>query len=271
MDYEELYQSMQPLEKKAGDKLAAALRNFRSLRKNSEAGDLKSFAKDMQLLEDSIAEQTALLAELKAKAAGFDTKEYMESGDFARQMEYEFKKLEVDVKGGFPTYEIFPYKVRVDIDNQDIYVDRKKVQCVRPSGFAKKMKADRDRLYRGGFSAVDFLHELCTVYDFAVALKNKGKVNAPEDANVYLRDLYEYLAPMRRFRRDYDMQAFAFDLSRLLASSVKDTRDGRTLDFGTSRKGKKMIRVLNSKGKEEFLTTVRFLKNAKTEAKGDIS
>jgi hypothetical protein len=271
MDYEELYQSMQPLEKKAGDKLAAAQRNFRNLRKNSEAGDLKSFAKDMQLLEENIAEQTALLAELKSKAEAFDTKEYMEGGDFARQVEYELKRLEVDVKGDFPAYEIFPYKVRVDIDNQDIYVDRKKVQCVRPSGFARKIKADRDRLFRGGFNANDFINELCAVYDFAIAIKNKNKVNAPEDAAIYLRDLYDFLAPMRRFRKDYDMQAFAFDLSRLLTSDVRVAKDNRRLDFGTSRMTKKMIRVLDAKGNETFLTTVRFFTVTEDESEGDIN
>jgi hypothetical protein len=259
MDYEELYQSMQPLEKKAGDKLAAAQRIFKSLRNNSEAGDLKSFAKDMRLLEENIAEQIALLSEMKAKAEAFDRKAYMEGGDFAEQLEYELKKLSVDVKGMFPTYEVFPYKVRVDIENQDIYVDRKKVQCVRPSGFARMIKTSRDKLYRGGFNAVDFINELCAAYDCATAVKKINKADAPGDAYISLRDLYEYMMPMRRYRKDYDLQAYAFDLSRLLASATRNTRDGRGMDFGTVRTAKtQTIRVLDAGGKEEYLTTVRF-------------
>ncbi len=261
MNYEELYQSMSPLEKKAGDRLAAAQRQFKSLRKNSAAGDLKSFAKDMQALEESIAEQTALLAELKSKTEAFDTRAYMEGGDFAEQLEYELKRLDLDVKGGFPSYEVFPYKIRVDAENQDVYVDRKKLQCVRPSGLAQSVKADRDKLYRGGFNAGDFINELSTAYDYAVAVKNRGKINAPADAGMYLRDLYDYLAPMRRFRRDYDMQAYAFDLSRLLASGVTETKDGRRIDYGTVRNARKMIRVLDVNGNEEFLTSVRFYRS----------
>ena len=36
----------------------------------------------------------------------------------------------VDVRGEFPVYEMFPYRVKLDTENQDIYLDRKKVQCL---------------------------------------------------------------------------------------------------------------------------------------------
>jgi hypothetical protein len=75
---------------------------------------------------------------------------------------------------------------------------------------------------------------------------------------------------MRRYRKDYDMQAYAFDLSRLLASASTDTRDDRRLDFGTVRTAKaKTIRVLDAGGNEEYLTTVRFSKIQDNDTEGD--
>ncbi|MEY8427469.1 hypothetical protein AALA00_07070 [Lachnospiraceae bacterium 46-15] len=42
----------------------------------------------------------------------------------------------MDVRGDFPVYEMFPYRVKLDTENQDLYLDRKKVPCMRPQSFA---------------------------------------------------------------------------------------------------------------------------------------
>ena len=258
MDYEELYQKIQPLEKAVRDKLAASQKNFRNLQKDSEAGDLKSFTKNLALLEEAVNEQVALLAELKTETENFDVKAYFEEGDFAEQLEYEIRQQSVDIKGEFPLYEVFPFKVRIDTDNLDLAVDRKKVSCIRPKSFAKKIKADLDRLYRAAFNAASFANELCAAYDLAISMKNREKSKTPKDADILLKDLHLYLAPMQRFRREYDAQAYAFDLSRLFASDVKQVKDGRAWQFGTGRARDKMIRLLDAHGHEHMLATIRF-------------
>ena len=64
---------------------------------------------------------------------------------------------------------------------------------------------------------------------------------------------------MARARKEYDMQAFAFDLARLyeLDQDAWITKTGRRFIFGTSRDGKNGIRVLSRSGAESFITTIR--------------
>lgn len=258
MNYEEFYQNATVLEKGIKDRQASGLKYFKSLCKNSEKGDLKSYAKDLAQLQASVVEQTELLAQLKDITEAFDMRAYVDSGDFAEQMVYECRALSVDVKGDFPIYEMFPYKVRIDTENQDIYVDRKKWQCLRPLSFAKDIKAGRDKLMKVNFNAALFANELYTAYSTAVTVKNKKITDAPSDIYISLKDLYQYMTPMQRFRRDYDAQAYAFDLARLFSSDVREVKDGRKFVFGTSRDQKKFIRILDTDGHEHHLATIRF-------------
>lgn len=258
MNYEELYQNVSVLEKGIKDRQTAVLKNFKHLCKDSEKGDLKSYAKDLAQLQAAVAEQTDLLTQLESVIAGFDTKAYVDSGDFAEQLVYECRRLSVDVKGDSPVYEMFPYKVRIDTENQDVYVDRKKWQCLRPVSFAKDIKANRDKLMKVSFNAEIFVNELCAAYDTAVTVKNKKMPDAPSDIYISLKDLYQYMTPLQRFRREYDAQAYAFDLARLYSSELKQAKDGRRLDFGTSKDQRKFIRILDASGHEQHLATVRF-------------
>ena len=72
---------------------------------------------------------------MKESVNGFDAQAYFETGEFAEQMLAACKEKAVDVREDFPVYEMFPYRVRLDTENQDIYLDRKKVQCMRPQSF----------------------------------------------------------------------------------------------------------------------------------------
>ena len=74
----------------------------------------------------------------------------------------------------------------------------------------------------------------------------------------YLTNIYKVLAPMSRFRKDYDQNNFAFDVARLYASDVEETKTGRKFQFGPSRNNEKAIRILDKEGKEQFLATIRF-------------
>lgn len=253
MNYEELYSNYQILEKEMKDKINAVQKLYKAIAKEMENGDLKSFRRDIALLETAAAEEMRILNDMKELEADFNSREYFEDGDFAAQMLAACKELDVDVKGDFPVYEMFPYKARIDAENQDLYLDRKKVQCMRPQSFAKQVKAGQDKLMKASFNALTFANELADVYDLALL-----KLKKRPDADIYLTSLYKYLAPMGRFRRDYDQQSYAFDLARLYASGIKETRDGRKIQFGPARDNTKAIRILDSLGQEQYLATIRF-------------
>lgn len=253
MNYEELYGEYQILEKEMKDKINTVQKLYKMIVREMENGDLKSFRRDISLLETAAAEEARILNDMKELESGFDSREYVEGGEFAAQMLEACGELGVDVKGEFPVYEMFPYKVKIDAENQDLYLDRKKVQCMRPQSFARQVKSGQDKLMKAPFNALVFANELADVYDLAIL-----KLKKQPEADVYLTNLYKFLAPMGRFRRDYDQQSYAFDLARLYASGITEIKEGRRLQFGPCRVGNKAIRILDSAGREEYLSTIRF-------------
>jgi len=121
MNYEEFYSELQVKEKYIKDSITRQQNIFKSISRNSAKGDLKNLSKDLAAMETLISDQMVYLNNLKEFAESFDAQEYMQSGDFAKQMLSYCESMGVDVKGDFPAYEIFPYKVKIDADNQDVY------------------------------------------------------------------------------------------------------------------------------------------------------
>lgn len=253
MNYENLYEDLQPGEKALKDNLASLQKLFKAVGRERENGDLKSLIRDLSAMAEAASAMSRTLEEMQETAAAFDSKTYFENGDFAQQMLAACEEKGVDVRGEFPVYEMFPYRVRLDTENQDIYLDRKKVQCMRPRSFVDQVKAGQDRLNKANFNAVTFVSELSDAYDLAVL-----KLKKQPGADIYLNSLYKFLAPMSRFRRDYDQQSFAFDLARLYDSDTEETKSGRKFQFGPSRNNNRAIRILDKDGKEQFLATIRF-------------
>lgn len=253
MDYEVLLQEYQILEKALKDKNSQLVRLQRALAKEMVQGDLTGFMKDVQAIQNTNTEITQILLDMETLIADFDTTAYFESGSFAQQMLEICEENGVDIVGDFPTYEIFPYKVRIDVENQDIYIDRKKVSCVRPQSFVERVKQGREKLMKASFNAGRFAEELATTYDLALV-----KLKKNPDADLYLQTVYKFLVPMSRFRRDYDQQSFAFDIARLYSDNEVILKDGRRFQFGPSRNNRKAIRILDTEGREQYLATIRF-------------
>ena len=264
-DYEELAKQMLPAEKELKDKISTLQKQFKNLSKNFAQGDFKSWNRDIRALRSLLQEQEALLAGMQEQVDNFGISAYVENGDFAEQMLDCCKNQGVDVKGDFPIYEMFPFRVRVDAENLDLYLDRKRVQCLRPSAFVQMVKTSRDKLLRASFDPKTFARELAAAYDLALLKQNQGKAQFAASADIYLKNLYNYLTPMRRFRRDYDQQSFAFDLARLYASNLQTTEDGRQFQFGPSRNINRAIRILDQDGREQYLATIRFFEAAPSE------
>ena len=253
MNYEELLNSLLPLEKKVKDALSQAQKQQKTVCKDGESGDIRALRKNIQALSDTLSSAAAAVEQLKAAADDFNTAAYFESGDFERQMLERCAGEGVNVKGESPVYEMFPYRVKIDIENQDIYVDKKKVQCVRPSCFVSMIKAGKAKLDRASFNPEAFASELADAYDLTL-LKSGKKVAG----DVYLLDLYKTMTPMSRSRKEYDLQSFAYDIARLYSSGVTETKTGRQFQMGPGRNNAKAVRILDRNGKESYQAVIRF-------------
>lgn len=253
MDYEEFYQELQPQEKSVKDGIASLQKLFKAVSRETAGGDIKSLSRDLENMLRAVSVVSGSLEAMKEAAERFDAKGYFESGDFASQMLDACAQKGVDVRGGSQVYEMFPYRVRLDIEGQDVYLDRKKVQCMRPQSFVDIVKSGQEKLNRAPFNALAFASELGEAYDLAVL-----KMGRQKGTDIYLTNLYKLLAPMSRFRKDYDQQSFAFDLARLYISGVSETKNGRRFQFGPSRNNNKAIRILDQDGQEQFLATICF-------------
>jgi len=254
MNYEELYGELKVIDKELKERLALLNRLYKAISKEIETGDMKSLSKNLSLMDQTLVQQQETVGQFSEKVDAFDVKTYFENGDFAKQILECCEQMDVDVQGEYPIFEMFPYRVRIDEENQEIYIDRKKVPCVRPISFVQTLKTSQEKLMKASFNAQTFLNELSDAYDMAI-LKTSKKMGT----DVLLINLYKYLTPMGRFRKDYDQKSFAFDIARLYNSDIEKTKNGRRYQFGNSRDGKKGIRILDAVGKEHFMATVCFI------------
>jgi len=260
MDYEDFYQPFKLKEKSTKETLKRQQTSLQSITRNAEKGDLKGLAKDIATMEALISEQVGLLQEMREMAEDFDVRTYMENGDYSKQMLSCCENTGVNVTGEHPVYEVFPYKVKVDSDNQEININRKKLQCARPQYLAVNLKQRRDKLMKANFNAGAFLEELAAAYDTLAESKRK-ETTGSRDPDLLLRDLHKYMVPMQRFRREYDIQSFAFDISRLYASDIEFTKNRRQYSFGTASSPSQKIRILDKNGYEDFVGTIKFFTN----------
>ena len=255
MNYENLYQSLQPGQKSLKESIASLQKLYKAISREMEGGDIKNLMKDLNSMKEVADRLTSSLESYGETVESFDAKEYFENGEFTEQMLAICQEKNVDVRGEFPVYEMFPYRVKVDTENQDLYLDRKKVQCMRPQSFVDIVQKGQEKLNKAPFNALTFVNELADAYDLALL-----KLQKNPESDVYLTGLYKFLAPMSRFRKDYDQQNFAFDLARLYISEIEETKNGRKFQFGPSRNNNKAIRILDRDGREQYLATIRFYK-----------
>ena len=257
MSYEELYLSMSAQEKDLRDSLKNADKFLKQAVKNTESGNLAEMKKAVQQLAEASARLQEQSLRLGEELNGFDTRAYFVSGDFTRQLLEACEAAGIDVKGEKGVYEMFPYKIRIVGDeehSEEIWINRKKLSTYRPAFAAQMVKEGQQKLYKASFNEESFMNELAEAYD-TTCLKSGARIGSSQT----LTKIYKTLTPMARSRKDYDMQAFAFDLARLYEKWPESwtTKGGRTFVFGTSREGKNAIRVLSSTGVETFITTIK--------------
>ena len=261
MNYEELKSQLTALEKALKDGAAAATRQQKTLQKNEDVGNLVEMKKTLATMKETVSGLQASLAETENMLNGFDVQEYFLSGDFTRQLLESCKEKRIDVQGEKGVYQMFPYKIRIVADAEhaaEVWMDRKKINSVRPGYVAETVRAGQTKLYSANFNVQAFMNELAEAYETARLGSDSKK--SMDGTTIALAKIYKYLAPTARAKKDYDAQAFAFDLARAYEKGPEAwvTKDGERFDLGTSRNGSG-YRVLSSTGVESFISTLRHI------------
>jgi hypothetical protein len=257
MDYENLYAECVQNAEQLKTQIASQQRLFKRINKSLQSGDLRGAARDLESFEASATAATTIAGDTSRIVEGFDTATYLSSGDFAAQLVAQCEQRQINIVGEDRSWEIFPYRMKIEPDDESVLINGKKAAGVRPSALAETLEQGRAKLLSATFNATQFVGELVAAYDLAIVAGAKDK-KPVLDADVYLNTLYKYLTPMRRFRRDYDARAYAFDLARLYDTEGVTTADGRHIQFGPSRNNNRAIRILDRFGNEIFIATVRF-------------
>ena len=259
MDYELFFNDAQPLIKEVKEKTALQSKTVNKVEKCILDGDLNALPKLFTVLRNATREREEALNRLEAYTETFDGREYIVSGDFSAQMIECCQQLGVDVHGSFPVYEMFPCRVTINAETQDITVDRKHLPYLRPLKVIGDIKKERDKLAKGSasFNAQQFAKELAAAYDIAI-IKASKKKHCADNAPIYAHELYDILTPMKRYKKDYTKQNYAYDLAHLYAAERVSLEDGRIVRFDTARDIRKAVRILDGYGAEQFITTVRF-------------
>jgi len=256
LDYEQYCDSALAIHRELKDKTDLEAKTVKKIQKCVAGGDLNALPKLFAVLREAAREREETLERLEQLTAGFDGRAYMSDGDFVAQMLTCCDRLGVDAHGQFPVYEMFPCRVTVNAETQDVTVDRKRLPCLRPYKLVSDIKAELDRLSRVPFNAQVFAKELAAAYDLRLLKKAKGK---PYDTSgpCYLSDLYDLLTPMRRHKKDYTKNNYAYDLARLYAQEELTLEDGRLFRFETVRDNKKAIRILDQYSAEQYISAIR--------------
>ena len=257
MDYELFFADAQICLKEVKDKTNVQTKTVNRVQKCIEDGDINALPKLYATLRDASREREDALNRLEDLTSRFDGREYMANGDYAAQMLECCRRLEVDVKGSYPVYEMFPCRITINPETQDVTMDRKRLPCLRPLKLISDIKAELIKLSKVAFNAPVFAKELAAAYDLAI-IKSSIKKTYVADKPMYVLDLYEYMTPMRRHKREYTRNNFAYDLARLYAVEDMTLDDGRKMRFDTVRDARKAVRILDRNGAEQYITTIRF-------------
>lgn len=221
-------------------------------------GDLDQAQRVIGWLEAALAKQQETLLAIKEKLPSFDVAAYLR-GEFEVAFCAACRAYGLKVTGSFPTYEVFPFRVRVYPDRGTVEVNDRVLRLLRPRALAGHLKAARDRMYRENFNATRFIDALARAYDTLLAVRRAEQgVDLPPGTDVPLQDIYEQLTLLPAHRLRYTRNMFAFDLHRLLLADVFTTSDGRRLELGEPARRVKPIVIYDAQGREYRYGSLRF-------------
>ncbi len=261
MVYEVFLEEFKALEKTMKDTLSKLTGLEKKLSKDIENGDIKAAEKDSAALEAMTETYLAAKKEVVDKLSSFDYREYFQSGTFTEEMLSALKSKGLDVVGDYPNYEVFPTKIKLDAETQEVVLGKKKISSMRPECVAGATKALVEKLESANFNSLTFAQDLENAYILLIAKENEkaGTRKFTFGSYLTLLDIYKLMVPLSRSRKDYDETAFAFDIARLYIENEKGgfvTKSGRKVAFSTGRG--KGIRILDEGGNEQIFSTISF-------------
>jgi hypothetical protein len=260
MNYEDFYGEYAVVADALKEQISSQQKLLKRIWKSVDNGDLKAAARDLPAIKAAAEESFRAASNIAEIIEDADMAAYLESGDFARQLVALCQENGINIQGEGNTYEVFPYRLKIDPANADLLINGRKAIGLRPRAVTEHLAKSRSKLMAAPFNPAQYAAELAVAYDLALlAETSKGKPVSPE-ADVYLATLYKFLTPMRRFRREYDTQAYALDLARLYAAESDEAGDGRRFQFGPNRYNSKAIRIVDQSGNERYLVTIRFFR-----------
>jgi hypothetical protein len=258
MNYEEFYATYSEISELLKVRIATHQKLLKRINNSVEKGDLKAAAKELPAANAAAADCVRSIADITEKIGSVDMRAYLESGDFAEQLVEFCAERNIDIKGEDNVYEVFPYRLKIDSQNEEVLVNKRKAVGLRPRAIVDVLEKERDKLLATAFNPAQYAAEFAAAYDLAALANAKGK-KAASGTDVYLTTIYKYLTPMRRFKKEYDMQSYALDMARLY--DIQDSyvgTDGRRFQFGPARDNNRAIRIIDAAGNERFLVTIRF-------------
>jgi hypothetical protein len=261
MDYEVFYKEYADVVGLAAQQLKIAQNMVKRAAKSTETGDLKTALKSVETARTACDQLSQSLIDSAEKIQSFDLPTYLESGDYAQQVVSLCQEKDINIKGEGNIYEIFPFRLKISPSDAELTINNKKITMFRPRALADYLKQRRETILSASFDAAQFATELASAYDHALLAASSNGKPAAAESDVYLTTLYEYLTPMKRFRKDYTLQNYALDLSRLYAVDSTLTDDGRRFQFGPSRNIRRSIRIVDAYGQEQFLAVIRFFRD----------
>ena len=255
MNYKEFKEEYLKQESVLKDKNTQVQKLFKAIAKDMKSGDVKSARKDIASFSQSAKDLEAAIGNMESCLSSFDAASYFNEGGYAYDLLTSCKEKGINAIGEFPTYEMFPYKVKIDAENQDVYINKKKVQSMDPDYFTSMIADSQAKLDKAAFNQDAFANELEIAYETYIAT-NK---NIVKGTAVSLLSLYKTMVPMARFRKDYDINAFSYDIARLYNKrNEASLKSGHVFEFGPGRKNDKTIRILDENGNEHLFSTISF-------------
>ncbi len=175
----------------------------RAMEASTAATELAEVLRTFSLLPAGAVEAAA---SAETDAAGGMTGAHEE---YARAFEQALVTEGVAFQGNFPAYQVFPFTVRVRLEEERALFGRRASYLLRPDALARKVRTERDRIHGATFQADRFGRSLLRAIEL-VDPESEGRPvrRAP------LGKIYEVLSLGNFGRNSYTRDEFAFDVYR---------------------------------------------------------
>jgi len=240
----------------------------KKLKNGVKFGDIMCLKEALDAFKEEIPAIEKIVASIKPHLEKYNVTLYLQEG-FDSIFRKSLAEENIPVRGEFPSYEIFPFTVEIDAKEGKVTINKKKVRGLRLKYLVDLIKAERDRFFKSTFRPEGFMRELAKAYDHLMEihqLKSKSCTHLSPQP-IPLQEVYEFLTPLPRWKRDYPLQIFGFHIYRLLkeeqsnpkATLIEQKGRLRRCTFGSVPGGSRSgISVIEESGRETIYGSVKF-------------